>query len=247
MGTQGSFGYKIGKKVRLMHVQYDADLLWQICVREIFVLMKHFNLSIEALKTAFEGLKEAKNKPKLDAVARCRMFTDVTVSCQTKTDWYCLTRWCQHSYINVLESGYFLNNGQNSGYVFLIDFNTNSVSFYGVDHKDTKTQYDTATLEEIMEFEDMPTKSMTEILSEMKVKFEEHMEKLEKAIENIKKVQIVIDKAKELGNEQNIIGQAMKLKSDMELEKKFIEYDYKVFKDRLYSLNLIEEEPKEDK
>ena len=34
MGTQGSFGYKIGRKVRLMHVQFDADLLWQVLVRE---------------------------------------------------------------------------------------------------------------------------------------------------------------------------------------------------------------------
>ena len=42
MGTKGSFGYKIGKKIRLMRVNYDADLLWQILVREIYVLIKHY-------------------------------------------------------------------------------------------------------------------------------------------------------------------------------------------------------------
>jgi hypothetical protein len=58
MGTQGSFGYKIGRKIRLMHVQYDADMLWQTCVREIFILMKHFG-SINLLCEAFEKLQEA--------------------------------------------------------------------------------------------------------------------------------------------------------------------------------------------
>jgi hypothetical protein len=60
MGAQGSFGYKIGRKVRLMQVQRDADLLWQILVREIYVLIKHYG-TIEALRQAFEELVAAKN------------------------------------------------------------------------------------------------------------------------------------------------------------------------------------------
>ena len=59
MGTKGSFGYKIGRKIRLMHVQYDADLLWRILVREIYVLMKHYG-SKEALQTEFEKIKTIK-------------------------------------------------------------------------------------------------------------------------------------------------------------------------------------------
>ena len=67
MGTQGVFGYIIGRKKRIIHVQYDADLLWQILVREIYVLMKHYG-SKEALQTAFENIKQAKNSPTPDNV-----------------------------------------------------------------------------------------------------------------------------------------------------------------------------------
>ena len=42
MVTKGAFGYIIGKKKRLMTVNDDADLLWKILVREIYVLMKHY-------------------------------------------------------------------------------------------------------------------------------------------------------------------------------------------------------------
>jgi hypothetical protein len=42
MVTKGAFGYIIGKKKRIMLVNDDADLLWQILVREIYVLMKRF-------------------------------------------------------------------------------------------------------------------------------------------------------------------------------------------------------------
>ena len=73
MGTQGSFGYKIGRKIRLMHVQFDADLLWRICVREIYVLMKYYG-SIESLRIAFVNLLEAKNKPKSEAIEKCKVF-----------------------------------------------------------------------------------------------------------------------------------------------------------------------------
>ena len=55
MGTSGTFGYIIGKKKRMMYVHCDADLLWQILVREIYVLMKHYG-SKEALQTAFEAI-----------------------------------------------------------------------------------------------------------------------------------------------------------------------------------------------
>ena len=85
MGTQGSFGYKIGRKIRLMHVQYDADLLWQTCVREIFILMKHYG-SIETLREAFENLQEAKNKPKHEAIEKCKPYTDLTISDKSTED-----------------------------------------------------------------------------------------------------------------------------------------------------------------
>ena len=62
MVTKGAFGYIIGKKKRLMIVNDDADLLWQILVREIYVLMNHYKTK-EELQQAFEKIELAKNKP----------------------------------------------------------------------------------------------------------------------------------------------------------------------------------------
>jgi hypothetical protein len=63
MPTIGTFGYIIGKKKRIMHVQNDADLLWQILVREIYILMKYFG-SKKILQEAFEKIKVVKSQPK---------------------------------------------------------------------------------------------------------------------------------------------------------------------------------------
>ena len=42
MATKGVFGYIIGKKKRMMKVSDDADLLWQIGTREIYLLMNKY-------------------------------------------------------------------------------------------------------------------------------------------------------------------------------------------------------------
>ena len=239
MGTQGSFGYKIGRKIRLMYVQNDADMLWQILVREIYVLMKHYG-SIELLREAFEKLLDAKNNPKPAAIEKCKVFTDLEVSQKDTCDWYCLTRYCQSSFINILESGYILNNGKNSGLVFILDFNTNSVRFYGVDYEKKPTEYEKATIDEIMEFEDMPTKTYTEIVAEMNSRFENYYNKVKEVDLEIERINNIIKKTKELGGEQNIISKANKLLDDIKWEKKGLEMKYRFFYHRLDALNLID-------
>lgn len=239
MGSQGSFGYKIGRKLRLMKVNYDADLLWQILVREIYVLMKHYG-STELLKESFEKIKEAKGKPKKETIEKCKPYTDLTVSEKSTNDWYCLTRNCQHSFINILESGYFLNNGQDSGLIFVLDFNTNSAILYSKGFNNKITEHEKATIQEIMEFEDMPTKTYTEIITEFKERFENHMQKITKVEKEIENIKNIINKAKELGGEQNIIDKAKKLLDDMEWERKKLEMEYRYFYHRLDALNLID-------
>jgi hypothetical protein len=239
MGTQGSFGYKIGRKIRLMYVQFDADLLWQICVREIFILMKHYK-TVDLLKEAFENLKEARLKPNPEAIEKCKFYTDLTLTHQNNENWNYLTRYCQHSFINILDSNYFLNNGQKSGLIFLLDFNTNSVEFYGVGLYKKKQEYEKATIDEIMEFDDMPTKSMTEILTEMKNRYEKYNKNFKDVDEQILNIQNIIKKTRELGGEQNIIQKANKLLDDMEWERKQLEMSYRYFYYRLDALNLIE-------
>jgi hypothetical protein len=240
MGTQGSFGYKIGRKIRLMHIQIDADLLWQICVREIYILMKHYQ-SIDLVKEAFENLKEAKGKPKSDFTEKCKCYTDSNINqTQSEEDWYSILRFCQHSFINILDSGYFLNNGTKSGLIFLLDFNTNSVRFYSIDLEKKETEHQLATIDEIMGFEDMPTKSYTEILTEMKERYKIFSKNLENINKKLDNIQTVINKTKELGGEQNIIEKAKKLLDDANWEKKKIEMDYRFFYHRLDALNLID-------
>jgi spermidine/putrescine-binding protein len=106
--TQGFFGYTIGKKKRIMRVQQDADLLWQILVREIYVLMCHYKTK-EELEKAFEKIKTTKsNKPKPTDIEKCKIFADFTLP-SPLNDWISLLRYNQLSYINLLESGYILN------------------------------------------------------------------------------------------------------------------------------------------
>ena len=240
MGTKGSFGYKIGRKIRLMLVQFDADLLWQILVREIYVLMKHYK-TIDSLKEAFEKLIEAKNKPKLEAIEKCKVFTDLSVSYENTSDWHYLTRYCQHSFINILESGYFLNNGgEDSGLVFMLDFNTNSVSFYRKDTNKSITEYEKATIDEIMEFEDMPIKTYTEIVRDTRERFEKYEAKLKIVNIEMENINNIIKKEKELGGEQNIIDKAKKLLDELNWAKKKINMEYRFFYNHLNSLNLID-------
>jgi hypothetical protein len=230
----GSFGYKIGRKLRLMRVQFDADLLWQTCVREIYLLMKHYG-SVDKLREAFENLKEAKGNPKASAIEKCAPYKDLTASEKINDDWSSLTRNCQHSFINILDTGYFLNNGEKTCLILLLDFNTNTVKYY---HQEKI--YETATIDEIMNFEDMPTKPMTEIVLEMKERYLNYNYNLKKIDEEIIKIQLVIDKAKEMGDEQNIIQKANNLLNDVKWKRKSLELKYRYFYHRLDALNLIE-------
>jgi hypothetical protein len=233
-----SFGYKIGRKIRLMSVHFHTDLLWPVCVREIYVLMKHYG-SMEALKKAFENLKEAKGTPKVKDIESCKMFTDIKTSNENKPDWYSLTRYCQHSFINMLESGYILNNGKEEGLIFMLDFNTNTVSLYTKDSQKKVTEHQKATMEEIMEFDDMPTKSLTEIMTNTKERYNNYYEKLEKVNAEGTKIEDILCKSKQL-NDHNIMTKAQKLWDDMDCERKKLELGYRVFYHRLDALNLID-------
>jgi hypothetical protein len=239
MLTQGSFGYKIGRKIRLMNVQQDADLFWQILVREIYILIKHYG-TIDALKKSFENLKEAKGKPKQEVIEKCKPFTEINNSNQSINEWHSVMRYCQHSFINILESGYFLNDGSDSGLVFILDFNTNTAQLYSKGFGKV-TEHERVTIDEIMTFDDMPTKSLTEVITNSKDRFTEYSINLEKINGEIKSIKKIIEKAKELGGEQNIIDKAKKLLDDMEWEKKRIEMEYRYFYHRMNDLNLIDD------
>ena len=61
-----------------MSVNDDADLLWQILVREIYVLMNHYKTK-EELQLAFKKIEVAKNKPKQEALSKTSSTKKKTV------------------------------------------------------------------------------------------------------------------------------------------------------------------------
>jgi hypothetical protein len=251
MEKQGVFGYIIGKKKRIMHVQCDADLLWQILVREIYVLMKHYG-SKELLKEAFEKIKTTKNKPKQCDINKCKIFTDINIyknknnsfndytQCQNN-EWYQILRFCQSSYINILEAGYILNQKEEYGFVFMLDFNKGLVNFYKKNYQCTVEELEKATIEEIMIFDEMPTRSYTEIVSDIKSRFEIYYENLIKIDNELEKLENLKQKAK-IQNAVNIENKVDDLIFDMIIKRKELILGRRVFYNRLKALDLIEDE-----
>jgi hypothetical protein len=237
MGTQGVFGYIIGRKKRIIHVQYDADLLWQILVREIYVLMKHYG-SKEVLQSMFEKIKTTKSTPKKEDIEKVKMFKDFE---NENDEWSILLRYCQSSFINILEAGCIINQKEEYGQCFILDFNKGSVSFYGKRHDKKDEIFETATIEEIMEFEDMPTKTYTEIVSEMNERFIIWYDKLSKVKDELDKLDILKKEAKRQGA-ANIEDKVDKLIYDMDFQKKELNRNRRVFYHRLKALDLIEDE-----
>ena len=149
----GSFGYKIGRKIRLMEVQTKADLLWQILIREIYVLIKHYK-TVDELQKVFEKIVVAKNKPNFGQIQHCKCFTDFDNSDDDDWNWSTLLRYCQSSFINILEAGYILNEKNDVyGHIFLLDFNKGEVLYYLKDWDGKNKEIDSVKIEEIMMFD----------------------------------------------------------------------------------------------
>ena len=244
MVTKGAFGYIIGKKKRIMPVNDDADLLWQILVREIYVLMKHYKTK-EDLQKAFESIVVAKNKPNFGQIQQCKCFTDFDNSDDDDWNWSSLLRYCQSSFINVLESGYILNEKNHVyGHLFLLDFNKGELSFFYKDCDGKDKEIDSAKIEEIMDFEDMPSKSYTEIVREMRERFLIFYENITKVRNEIEKLNKLLTESKRQGA-ANIEEKVDKLLYEMKIEERKLNSGRRVFYNRLKVLDLIEEETSE--
>ena len=240
MVTKGAFGYIIGKKKRIMPVNDDADLLWQILVREIYVLMKHYKTK-EDLQKAFEAIIVAKNNPNFGQIQQCKCFTDFDNS-DDDWKWNSLLRYCQSSFINVLESSYILNEKNDLyGHIFLLDFNKGEVSFFYKDCDGKDKEIDSAKIEEIMDFEDMPSKSYTEIVNEMRERFAVFYENITKVRTEIEKLNKLLAESKRQGA-ANIEEKVDKLLYEMKIEERKLNAGRRVFYNRLKMLDLIEEE-----
>lgn len=239
--TRGAFGYIIGKKKRIMYVQKNADLLWQILVREIYVILTHFK-SKQAVIEAFEKIKTIKGSPKTKDIEKFRIFTDLEAQQQNQAreNWTHILHFCQSSFINILEAGYILNQHDENGLIFMLDFNKGAVQYYRKELDGKKVPIQTATLEEIMNYEEMPTKTYEEIVTEMRQNFEDFYEKyskIEQELKNLLNLKII----SKTQNAANIEDKVDRLIDDMKWEKKKLNSNRKVFFNRLKDLDLIED------
>ena len=134
MEFQGTFGYIIGKTKRMMYIEKNADLLWQILVREIYVLLEHYKTK-EALQEIFQQIKITKKNPKDEDREKFKIFTKLDTANQKNIpdDWQTILYYCQCSFINILDSGYINNQPKEIGLTFLLDFNKGSVQYYKKD------------------------------------------------------------------------------------------------------------------
>ena len=239
MITKGAFGYIIGKKKRIMEVKKDADLLWQILVREIYVLLKHYQTK-ENLQNAFEKIKTTKCAPKKIDLEKFKMFTDLESIANNNNDWSAILHYCQASYINILEAGYIINQHEERGKIFILDFNKGAVVYYNKDFEGKHKTIQTATLDEIMIFDDMPVKTYSEIVTEMRTNFDDFNEKyvkIEEELKNLMKLKMV----SKTQNAANIEDKVNRLIEDMNWEKKKLHKSRRVFYERLKVLDLIDE------
>jgi vacuolar-type H+-ATPase subunit I/STV1 len=194
----------------------------------------------EELEKAFEKIKTTKsNKPKPTDIEKCKIFADFTLS-SPLNDWISLLRYNQLSYINLLESGYILNETNDIGEIFMLDFNKGSVRYYRKDIEGKIQEIDSVTIEEIMEFNDMPIKSYTEIVSEMQDKFKEYYKNYTRIEEEINKLLKLRTEARHQGA-VNIELKVNNLLDDMNNEKMKLNISRRVFYNRLKALDLIED------
>jgi len=239
MVSKGTFGYIIGRKKRFAKVNDDAELLWQILVREIYVIMNHYGSDKEVVKEAFEKVKVIKStsaSPKSCNIVKCKKFTNME-SKDDCNDWTNLLHFCQSSFINILEAGFILLENEEEdpiGYHFEFDFNKWETRFYW-----KKNLLESATLDEIMKYDEMPKKTYNEIIGEMNERFNSYYDKVIKVEVELEKLY----KLKEDAKNQcavNIEEKVDKLIDDMKWELKELHMGRREFYHHLKSLDLID-------
>lgn len=245
MTIKGTFGYIIGRKKRIMYIENDADLLWQILVREIYILMKHFKTK-ESLEEAFEEIRPVKpsSTPKKTDMDKNKLFIDFSQDSLENNNWYSLLRFCQSSYINILHAERIINETEERGLVFILDFNKGNVQFYEKKWDGQTQELNSATIEEIMEFDDMPTKTYNEIISDMISNFNGYYTSFTKLEYEVEKLSAIIYEAKKQCS-FNIEERATKMLDTINFEKTKLHLGRRVFYNRLNMLDLLEK-PEEE-
>ena len=149
-------------------------------------------------------------------------------------------RFCEASFINILEANHIIKEPEEYGYVFLLDFNKGEVRYYKKEIDGKMSDFDSAKIEELMAFEDMPTKNYEEIIDNMHNRFDKYFTDLTKIRAELDKLYKIKQNAKVQGA-ANIEDKVDKLIYDMKLEERKLHMSRRVFYNRLKDLDLLEE------
>ena len=207
MGTQGCFGFIIGNKKYFMHVQYDAYALWDILLKDFYILLKHFS-SIDAIQSAFESIIIIENDetPDLKAIEKCKYFTNLEVSYKTTKDWHCLLYACQKSFIYLLEAGYMVNTGHLNGYVIALDFNQKALVDL-TEYTELPSHPTIIYVDQVLAMENPPSKTYLEIVSTLHKEYKyctEIKSLLNKQLSLAKEMLLLNEQIKCLEDEKNL-------------------------------------------
>jgi hypothetical protein len=101
MGTRGAFGFRIGGIDKITYNHWDSypSGLGQTVVDDLVEVIRHGDSHIGDLLGLVEALRLVKRTdvPTPEQISKCRPWTDLSVSGQSTSDWYCLLRRAQPS------------------------------------------------------------------------------------------------------------------------------------------------------
>jgi len=91
-------------------------------VKQLQFLLSFY--SLDKLKHIFSSLKSVSDSPPtVIDIYKLKNYTDLSVSLQSHTDWYCLLRECQGDLEKILDSGYILETKDDQEYNYVINLN----------------------------------------------------------------------------------------------------------------------------
>ena len=127
MGTRGTITIIFNGKKFTVYNHYDSYPmgLGIHLINELIELLKTY--TIHELIVKFNEIKVIdEDEPTSLDITKLQKFTNLTVSTQSTTDWYCLLHKCQGSIAKILESGYALQYDGHDEYNYIINFDDNN-------------------------------------------------------------------------------------------------------------------------
>ncbi len=138
MGTRGLFGFYYKGKYYVIYNHWDSypSGLGQEIVDQIKNAIASGNF--EQWKIALETIIVVDDQipPTEDDIKALEKYTNLSVSMQNTSDWYCLLRNCQGSLQAVIDAGYLINSVDKDGvpffeeYAYIVNYNTDCLDFY---------------------------------------------------------------------------------------------------------------------